>query len=121
NKWKTPEWLLNHFKNHFDPCPLNPKKDGLKIDWESPAFVNPPYSEPKKWVKKAVKEKKKGVNICMLLKCDPSTSWYKLLIENKARFCYINNRLKFKNIESGKNDSAYFPSMLVFLDGDSNE
>jgi hypothetical protein len=77
----TPEWLKLHFKNHFDPCPQNPSFDGLTIDWVSPSFVNPPYSEPKKWILKALEEQNKGIDVVFLLKCDPSTSWYRLLVE----------------------------------------
>ena len=52
----TPMWLMSNFKNHFDPCPENPQFDGLTVKWSSPAFVNPPYSEPLKWVEKAIAE-----------------------------------------------------------------
>lgn len=54
----TPTWLKEHFVNHFDPCPENPSFDGLSVDWKNPAFVNPPYSEPLKWVLKAIEVNK---------------------------------------------------------------
>jgi hypothetical protein len=112
---------MEHFENHFDPCPIDPDEDGLEIDWESPAFVNPPYSEPGEWVEKAIRESRKGTDVVMLLKCDPSTQWYRLLEEEGARFSFINSRLEFKNSENGKNDRAYFPSVLVFLEGGKKE
>lgn len=111
DKWKTPLWLMEHFKNHFDPCPPNPTFDGLKIKWESPAFVNPPYSKPILWVKKAIQENNKGVSVVMLLRVDPSTKWYKLLVESNAHFCYFNERLKFNESSNSPN----FASMLVYL------
>lgn len=111
DNWQTPKWLIEHFKNHFDPCPNNPKWNGLKLDWPSPTFVNPPYSNPLAWVKKAIKEAKKGVSVVMLLRVDVSTKWYKLLMEHGCHIAFFNERLKF----SGKKGSPNFCSMLVFL------
>lgn len=112
--WNTPTWLIEHFKNHFDPCPNNPNFDGLTINWINPTFVNPPYSKPLEWIKKAIKESKKGISVVMLLRVDPSTEWYKLLVENNAHFSYFNERLKFNDVKSSSN----FSSMLVFLNGE---
>lgn len=107
---------MKHFVNHFDPCsPIKEtelrKFDGLGGTWKSPTYLNPPYSEPLKWVKEAIRQSKKGVDVILLLRVDPSTEWYKLLIENKAHFCYFNERLKFNDVKGSSN----FASMLVFL------
>ena len=42
----------------FDPCPWKPKEDGLKIEWGSYVFLNPPYGKkmPQKWLDKAIAE-----------------------------------------------------------------
>jgi hypothetical protein len=111
--WKTPEWLKKHFKNHFDPCPENPQFNGLEIDWSGPAFVNPPYSKPILWVKKAIEQHQRGVDVVMLLRVDVSTEWYKLLIEANAHFAYFNERLRFSDSVNSPN----FCSMLVYLKG----
>ena len=110
--WNTPNWIKEHFKNHFDPCPEKPIFDGLSIDWSSPAFVNPPYSKPILWIKKAIEQQKKGVDIVMLLRVDVSTEWYKLLVEADAHFAYFNERLRF----SESTNSPNFCSMLVYLE-----
>ena len=112
DNWKTPSWLMVHFKNHFDPCPVNFKRDGLKINWKNPSFVNPPYSCPEKWVFKAIEEAKKGKNIVMLLRVDPSTKWYRYLIEQDVYIAFFNRRLRYSD-----KTPANFPSMLVFLKG----
>ena len=119
DKWETPKWLMEHFKEHYDPCPSEPNFDGLKVSWGTPSFVNPPYSNPLPWVKKAIEETKKGVAVIMLLRVDPSTQWYRLLVEAGAHFCYFNERLKFNDVKGSSN----FASMLVFLTnkGDKNE
>jgi hypothetical protein len=109
---KTPDWLMNHFKEHFDPCPLNSKCDGLEINWSDPSFVNPPYSNPLAWVKKAIEESHKGVDVVLLLRVDTSTEWYKLLMEENPHIAFFNERIKFVG-----NGSPNFCSMLVFLEG----
>lgn len=97
----------------FDPCPLdnNPVTDGLAIQWYTPTFVNPPYSNPLPWVKKAIYEHMiNGHTVVMLLKHDSSTQWYKLLHEAGAKFLMIQGRLKY-----GTNHGAAFPSILAVL------
>jgi len=112
DNWQTPEWLMEHFRNHFDPCPADPTFNGLEIEWKNPTYVNPPYSNPLPWVKKAIEESKKGVNVVMLLRVDPSTKWYRLLMElPDVYIAYFNRRIKFK----GANGSPNFASMLVFI------
>jgi len=111
--WQTPRWLVEHFKRHYDPCPPNPTFDGLKVDWKSPAFVNPPYSKPLEWVKKAIEQSKKGVDVVLLLRVDVSTEWFKLLMEKNPHIAFFNERIKFKD----SNGSPNFCSMLVYLEG----
>jgi hypothetical protein len=111
--WKTPMWLLNHFKGHFDPCPSNHSFDGLSIEWLSPAFVNPPYSNPLLWIRKSIEQQQKGCDVVLLLRVDVSTEWYKLLIESDCHIAYLNERLRFQ----GSDNSPNFCSMLVYLKG----
>lgn len=115
----TDKWLADIFISWFDPCPLNsywdPRTDidGLEIDWQYHTFVNPPYSNPLPWVKKAIREKAKGNTVVMLLKHDSSTKWYRLLHENGANFLMVNGRLSY-----GRDKPAAFPSVLAVLSGD---
>jgi|GEM_PF-3159161 len=66
----TPAWLKEYIYSEFpcdyDPCPVDPKEDGLKVDWQGFAFCNPPYSETQAWVEKAALEASKG-NFSVLL------------------------------------------------------
>ena len=39
-------------------------------------FVNPPYSNPMPWVKKAIEAQKDGLTVVMLLNADPSAGWW---------------------------------------------
>lgn len=109
--YKTPDFILDLFDTWFDPCPFdeNPKFDGLQIEWKNKTYCNPPYSQPGKWINKAIEESKKGKTIVMLLRVDTSTKWFAKLIENDAKILWFAGRLKF----NGK--PANFPSMLVIL------
>jgi hypothetical protein len=112
----TPEWLMLNFKDMFDPCPPNPSFDGLNIDWKPLNYVNPPYSDVTPWILKAIQEKGKGNHSIMLLKVDPSTKWYKLLMENDVHIAYFNERIKFVHQVNGEfKSSNNFCSMLVFI------
>lgn len=115
DNWETPGWLMELFKDWFDPCPINADFDGLDCGWQDKTYVNPPYSSPLKWVLKAIEENKKGKTIAMLLKVDTSTRVYRELVNAKAHILFINERLKFKGIENHDGKPASFPSMLVIL------
>jgi|26BtaG_2_1085354.scaffolds.fasta_scaffold03248_9 hypothetical protein len=89
--YKTDKWLMNIFEGWFDPCPINPSFDGLKIEWQKKTFVNPPYSNPLPWVEKAIEENKKGNVVVLLLKLDTSTKWFAKLFEANARLLWFQN------------------------------
>ena len=48
--------LDHEFNFDFDPCPENPKFNGLIVDWKKSNYVNPPYNNQKAWVEKAYNE-----------------------------------------------------------------
>ncbi len=122
--YPTDEWLYRVFEDYYDPCPLhgltNPDQlDGLKTDWKMlsknnkfKVFINPPYSNVKPWVRKAITTKNyfPEMKIVMLLKHDSSTHWYRMLHEAGARFLSIQGRLKH-----GTGQACAFPSVLVVL------
>ena len=112
DSYPTPKWLMDVFKDWFDPCPLNnnPTFDGLSIDWKERTYVNPPYSEPLRWVEKAIVEKKKGKLVVMLLRADSSTKYFQRCQE-EGEVIYFGRRIKF----NGK--TPYFASMLVIFNG----
>jgi len=119
----TPMWLMDVFKDWFDPCPLdfNPEVDGLELEWPDKTYVNPPYSNPSPWIYKAIEENKKGKTIAMLLRFDPTTKAFKSLIEANAHILYCAERLEFVLVDP--NDKPYkspYPSILIILSGSSN-
>jgi hypothetical protein len=119
DNFQTDLWIKQIFDGWFDPCPLDPEWEncGLEMNWENcDVFINPPYSNPKPWVIKAVetaqwnRRAENNNTIVMLLKHDSSTEWFRLLHQAGANFLMLNGRLKHR---TGK--SAPFPSVLAVL------
>ena len=117
--YKTPKKIIIDLEKEFgflyDPCPLNndiTKYDGLKTNWFSPVFCNPPYNNISEWVKKIVEQYNKGVKPIILL-CFVRTDtkyFHDLIMPCKPELRFIKGRLKFNNL-----NSAPFPSMLVIF------
>lgn len=121
DSWATPKDFYDelneefHF-NKFDPCPINPKFDGLKENWIGRIFINPPYSNVAEWIQKGIIEMHKG-NADLLVYLVPArtdTKWFHEKVYGKAELRFIKGRLKFGD----QNNSAPFPSMLVIFKKD---
>ena len=124
--WGTPDWLMSMFEDWYDPCPLKgiKSKDGLNESWADyydKIYINPPYSNPKPWIEKAIREFEIGqledwwgnnMTIVLLLKHDSSTQWYRMLKEAGARFLMVEGRLTYKGPNS---KPCAFPSVLAVL------
>jgi len=101
----TPDRVWDLIWNHwdyspdqfFDPCPVDPKFDGLKIPWARLNFVNPPYSNLSSWVYKAISEKCEGKTTILLLPAKTDQEWFHVLLYNNFAIFWIQKRLKFKN------------------------
>ena len=113
--WQTPKEVYQvldaEFGFDFDPCPINPKFDGLNIDWGKSNFVNPPYGgELPKWMEKGYGEYLKGKTVVFLIPSRTDTKWWhNYCMRGEIRF--IKGRLKFDNYKN----SAPFPSAIVIF------
>ena len=123
DKWKTPPEIYNklneEFKFDFDPCPINWKEgdpDGLTIDWGKSNFVNPPYSNVSKWIKKGYEEFKKGKKVVMLINAITDTKAFHEYINGNSEIRFIKGRVKFINPDKPdiKTPSPK-PSMIVIF------
>ncbi len=113
DQYPTDAWLYDIFTTWYDPCPLKEdwEIDGLAHLWIEKTFCNPPYSNPKPWVKHGIESNKRlGTHVVFLLKHDSSTQWYKMLHEAGAKFMLISSRLRH-----GTGSPAPFPSLLAVL------
>lgn len=115
----TPEILYDFLNGihgfDFDPCPIErPEWNGLTVPWGKVNWVNPPFSETKKWIEKAVEEQKKGNKTIMLLPLRTNAVyWKKLVWPNLTSLPELIERpLRFKGYEHG------FPTPLCLLEFD---
>lgn len=116
DEWQTPKKLYEELNNEFffndDPCPLG-GSGGLERDWGTPAFVNPPYSKIKDWIKKGYEESLKNKIVVMLIPSRTDTKYWHEYVMKAAEIRFIKGRLKFND---GKG-SAPFPSAIVVFRG----
>ena len=112
--WATPKFIYEQAmaKRMFDPCPLCSLVDGLQIEWGETNFVNPPYSQLKRWIEKSIEQHAKGRNVVLLIPARTDTRAFKLLFEYGSEITFITGRLRFNEA-----NTAPFPSMIVNLCG----
>lgn len=137
DNWETPDWLVwyaslnfpngNGFSYDAACTTLNKKAkdgafhdlgmDGLKESWYGDVWLNPPYSNKREWLKKALHETKSGncTSVTMLLPCDTSTEFFSLCVETARSVILLNGRVRFKPPEGIKESSNRYASMLVFI------
>lgn len=131
DNWKTPpdfyEKLNQEFNFDFDPCPYNEGElefDGLEVEWGERNFINPPYSRKLKdaFVKKGIKEYKKGKLCVFLLPVSTSTIlFHDFILPEKPEIRFIRGRLSFQGYNTKgewvTNKKGMHDSMIVIMDG----
>lgn len=131
--WLTPKNLFEKLKKRFnftfDPCPY-PKPDdfdGLTCEWGGSNYVNPPFGsiihfdpeidkKPKKkgmtaWVRKAIKENKKGKRVVMVY---PLDKWVLMLIEAGAKIENLGD-VKWVATEDGTEGKGTGRHIAMFI------
>jgi phage N-6-adenine-methyltransferase len=113
--WSTPKAVYDALNTEFhftdDPCPLKGKDnglDGLARPWGTSTFMNPPYSNPLPWCRKAREEQQAGKLVVGLLRGDTSTKWFHEYYLPFAEIRFIRGRLHFNEV-----GRANFASILV--------
>ena len=125
NNWETPEWLYNEldkeFSFDFDPCPINPKFDGLKVEWGQSNFVNPPYDRVNKpkFIQKAFQEYKKGKTVVLLIPSATSTKQFHEIMLPNAEIRFLKGRVSFKGfntkgVYTTKNKGKHDSMIVIF-------
>lgn len=117
--WRIPEKVYADLDAEFhftdDPCPIG-GNGGLEREWGACVFLNPPYSNPTPWVKKAYEESLKGKTVIGLLRGDTSTRWFHDWVWHKAELVFIKGRLNFNGVRR-----APFPSIIAIWKGVSKQ
>jgi hypothetical protein len=85
-------------------------EDGLARPWSGRVFLNPPYSKPEPWLRRARQHLAiRAATTIALIKCDPSTTWWNKHVWTATQVGFIRTRVRFLGGES----SANFPVALV--------
>jgi hypothetical protein len=115
---QTPDWLWallerTYGKFDFDPCPHNPKFDGLAVPWKRLNYVNPPFKEIPKWLHKAVEELKRGNATVFLVPFRPDRKYFRKYVQpHAAEIRILSEPIQFKGFAQ-----AFPPRMSVILFG----
>jgi len=131
DEWSTAQDFFDGLNKQYnftlDPCATAqntkcPKfytqdDNGLIQDWSgNSVYVNPPYSNVKEWVNKALQESRKpNTTIVMLVAARTDTKFFHDYCTKANQIFFIKGRLKF----GGSTNSAPFPSMVVVFGGDT--
>jgi len=129
--WETPPDLFNQLSTEFGGFDLDPAAntlnhltdafysleygdDGLRLAWYGKVWLNPPYSEWGKWVRKGVDEIRNGRArlLVALLPVDTSTKAFHQLILGKAEIRFLPKRLTYYYRGVPGPHPARFPSMI---------
>jgi phage N-6-adenine-methyltransferase len=125
--WGTPQILFDTLNQEFhfnlDPCADDANRkcdtyhtvrdDGLKQTWKGRVFVNPPYSQNHKWLKKSYESVASGeseVVVVLTTSKTDTSAWHNFIM--KAReIRFIMRRIRF----NGAPQLAPFPSVIVIF------
>lgn len=115
DEWSTPQPFVDALVTRYgrpfdlDPCCrsetakatyyFTKEQDGLAQPWEGFVWVNPPYSQPRVWVEKAIREvgrQEKGrIWVVMLLPAAIDTAWFHDLVLPYGDIEFVRGRLRF--------------------------
>lgn len=87
--------------------------DGLTAPWFGAVWCNPPYSDPKPWIKRCAEHDDTTV---ALVKCDTATStWRELIWPTAQLVCFPFRRLKFfQPAKPARAATAKWANALIF-------
>ena len=77
---------------------IDKAKNTFKVKWyklKGKLFLNPPYSNIKKFAAKCVRESKRGAHIFFLVPASVGSNWFRDHVFEHARVWFLNGRLKF--------------------------
>ena len=129
DNWQTPQYIFDWIENKLgfkfdldvaadinnskvEGCYLTEEDNALEMEWVYglKCWLNPPYSDPAPWVKKAYEESLKGATVVCLLPADISTAWFHDWVIGKAEIWLIQGRIQF---DGDKKGSPKFGSMVA--------
>lgn len=112
--WETPSSIFKPLNDEFhftlDVCAnsknakcknyFSKEQNGLKQRWKGICWMNPPFKEVGKWIKKAYEEsKKEAVVVCLVASRTNTNWWHEYCMKGEIRF--IRGRPKFNENKYG--------------------
>lgn len=143
DNWRTPPEVFNTLNREFGfvadmassannaLCKVffTENHDSLSFDWKyeiemalghdicsgyNYVYLNPPYSDPMPWIKKAAGAQLRGLGVVMLLNCDPSVGWFAEALKTVSEIRFIVAD------ESPESKRGYSSGRLGFVDDKGN-
>ena len=128
--WHTPPEIVAEFEQEFgafdcDPCcrpttakaPLfyTKEDDGLAQPWCGRVWLNPPYSDPGPWLKKAGECVANGdcELVVALVPASTDTRWFHDYVLGKAELRFRKGRIRFYGWENTPIGSPKTPSVFA--------
>lgn len=130
DNWQTPDdlWQTINFFHMIetDPCAgsdmtggethigsmnnIRPPQNGLDLPWPGVTYMNPPFSQKKKWLKKAVEEVKNGSATTVYAVTPDSTDvmswWHKYIAEEAICSFFPYGRIEYVNPDPDGDDDS---------------
>lgn len=114
-EWETPQWLFDklNFEFHFDcdvaadekntKCEkfMDKHLDALTQRWDDTCWLNPPYKQVGKWMKKAHEQMLLGVTVIALVPARTNTNWWHDYCMRAKEIRFIRGRPKFGDAKHG--------------------
>lgn len=112
--WETPDSVFKPLDEEFhftlDVCAnstnhkckdyFTKEQDALKQKWKGMCWMNPPFKQVGKWVKKAYLESQNGaIVVCLVASRTNTNWWHDYCMKGEVRF--IRGRPKFKGNKHG--------------------
>lgn len=127
--WTTPQYIYDQLnkefafvtdvasseENHKAPNYFTKEDSGLDKQWKGSCFMNPPYDEIDKWIKKAYEESLHGTTVVALIPSRTDTKYFHNYCMKASEIRFIKGRLKFGNVAN----TAPFPSAVVVFENNT--
>jgi hypothetical protein len=128
--WVTPQWIIDKIGlSTLDPCgfrdgalsqtaehyfSLDQGHDGLIEEWFGSVYVNPPYADTGKWLKKGVEYfHRTGNELIFCLPCRTYNKWFQEEVKQATGIVFLNGRTHFLDANGKDRGGASFPVCLV--------
>lgn len=128
--WHTPPEIVEGMAREFGPFTLDPccrphtakaptfytkNEDGLTQPWHGRVWLNPPYSDPGPWLKKAIEETTSGRAqlVVALVPASTDTRWFHDYVLGRAEVRFRKGRIKFHGWQNTPIGSPKTPSVFA--------